>query len=149
VSAYDRYALRPFEVAGTGSGEVVIELHVPALSVAGARVSPTICRAVKSFVCRQPVGGGATAVRIVAVQKNKTVGVGGDYATFDDIPEEDQVFRIDDGAGGGVACTADAVTAFTSGPIESQPVWRDSLRLVFDVTAVGAWSFVGNIEDER
>jgi hypothetical protein len=149
VSMHDRYALRPFSVSGSGDAEVAKDIHVRALSGLDVRVQSTVCRAIKSFVCRQVAAGTATGVRIIALQKGKTFGPSGDYTTFDSIPEEDQVFRIDDGAGGPVTPTASAVTAFVSGPISSQPVWRDSLRLVFDVTAPGAWEFVGNIEDER
>lgn len=92
---------------------------------------------IRRLVLRQAAGGGATTCNIYFLHKNRS------SVTIASEPRENVPIEI-----AGVPLTASATALSLDTTFTSEPVCQDSVNILFDVTAVGAWTLTGYYEYE-
>lgn len=122
-----RKARLPVSLSGTGNGEAVQVLVAKDLDGANVR----------QILLRQPAGGGMTACDVYLVTNGNMAPV---VAT---LGQEDIAVEISP-----ASTAASATDCFIRTPIEYETFLDDSLVILVDVTAVGAWSIIGYVDVE-
>lgn len=126
-----------FTISGTGNavGEFDFLPQVQALTGSAATYVKASGRVWRFFV-RQAAGGGATAATFYMFNRNQR-----SVTSPSTSAQDKHVFRTS-----AVPLTASATVASLDTEITAGPVFKDSLTLVADVTAVGAWTLSGYVE---
>lgn len=92
---------------------------------------------VHSIVLRETAGSLATIANVRLVTKRFPVANG---MVFSSVPDENLAFDAT-----GIPLVASATVASLNTVFPNQPIAQDSLALLLDVTASGAWTIVGHV----
>jgi len=127
-----------FTVSGTGSTTGVATLvggTTPFQNDLGTTITARAGRngKVTYILIRQDAGGGATSCDYKMIDNQLATNTA--YASIKD------EYIVSEGSS--IALTASATDASLNSPIDARPTFQSNLAIVFNVTAVGAWTLTG------
>lgn len=125
-----------FTLSGTGSGVVEFDFCPATISTAEPAKHVRRTGRVLRFYVREELGGGATAATFYLFNRMQRLVTSPSTAAHDKMVMHTS----------SVPLTASATTESLDTVLDARPVFKDSLTLVADVTASGAWSLVGYLE---